>query len=137
MTVFNRFCFATVLTIAACSACGPVPPPIAPSLEARVRWHIGADGWFVRVIPAERATFGDTKRIVLALRRGLYEDHTPNPEYSRKVLASLSLGQVVTFATFNETDYSLAWSPSTQHALAEVSLSGNVVRLQSAQFFVD
>jgi hypothetical protein len=135
--VVSKLRFATILTIAACSACGTVPPPIAPSLEARVRWHIGESGWFVRVIPAHRATFGDAKRIILALRQGLYEDHTPNPEYSRKVLASLVLGQVVTFATYNDTDHSLAWSSSTQGALAEVGLSGDVVHLQSALFFVD
>lgn len=137
MTVLNKLRFATILTIAACSACAPVPPPVAPALEARVRWHIGESGWFVRVIPAQRATFGAAKQIILALRQGLYEDHTPNPGHSRKVLASLCLGQVVTVATYNDVDHSLAWSSSTQRALAEVRLSGNVVHLQSALFFVE
>ncbi|MEZ5419063.1 MAG: hypothetical protein R2708_17240 [Vicinamibacterales bacterium] len=114
-----------------------MPPPIAPSIEAQVRWHIGERGWFVRVIPAHRATFRDAKRIILALRHGLYEDHTPSPEYSRRVLASLSLGQVVSFASYNDTDHSLAWSSPTQGALAEVTLSGDIVHLQTARFFVD
>ena len=52
------------------------------------------------------------------------------------MLATLSLGQVVTFASYNETDHSLAWSSSTQGALVDVELSGDVVHLQSAQFFV-
>jgi hypothetical protein len=114
-----------------------MPRATHPSLTDRARWQVHDGDWFVKVIPAHRAELVDARRIIVALRQGAYEDHTQDPNSSRKVLDSLSSGLIVTFATYNDTDHSLAWWVGGHGALVEVSLSGDVLRLQSALFFVD
>ncbi len=124
------------LLTAACFGCASVPDTnhTAARLE---RWRVDDGPWFVTVEPVHKATLLDATRIIVALRKGLYEDHTGDPLSSRKVIDSLASGQMVSFATYSDTEHSLAWSSATHNALVSISLSGDVLRLHTAVYYID
>lgn len=127
---------AALLT-AASVGCASTLNTTAKNVARPDRWRVDDGSWFVTVVPRNKARLPDAQRILVALRRGHYEDHTPDPLSSRRVLDSLASGVTVTFSANSPTDYSLGWSYALHNALVDITVSGDVLRLEMAMFFIE